>query len=271
MRYRAIRTLLSHPCWVQPCSRPGAHAAPGLVVGVDDDNLKWTDNTSAIVAVQRDIGFGADRVTLQWQPGQTFASGDQLTYLRRAQAAARLGQRIVLAVYGPASAPPVTQPEQDAFCSFAVDALSRARSIRDIVIWNEANSSLFWRPQAGAPAAYEALLADCYDRLHAFSKTVNVISSTSPHESPAPFVAALGAAYRASGRTLPIFDTFGHDAYPEVSSESPLAAHVGTASLDEGDYVRLLADIQAAFGGTGQPVPGAGNVPSGGFLPAGAV
>ena len=47
-----------------------AHGAPGLVIGVDDDNLKWTDNTGGIVGVQRDIGFSADRVTLQWQPGR---------------------------------------------------------------------------------------------------------------------------------------------------------------------------------------------------------
>ena len=122
----------------------------------------------------------------------------------------------------------------------------------------------------GAAAAYESLLADCYDQLHRFSKSVNGISSTSPHESPAASIAALGAAYRASARTLPIFDTYGHDAYPEVSSESPLASHAGELSLDEGDYVRLLAALTAAFGGTAQPVPGAGNVPSGGYLPAGA-
>ncbi len=69
----------------------------------------------------------------------------------------------------------------------------------------------------GAAAAYESLLADCYDQLHRFSKSVNGISSTSPHKSPAASIAALGAAYRASARTLPIFDTYGHDAYPEVS------------------------------------------------------
>ncbi len=144
-----------------------------------------------------------------------------------------------------------------------------ARNIHDIVIWDEANSAQFWKPQVGAPAAYETLLADCYDQLHRFSPSVNVITSLSPHENPAAFIAGLGAAYRASGRTLPIFDTYGHDAYPEVSSESPLATHAGALSLDEGDYVRLLADLDTAFGGTGQPVPGTGNVPAGGFLPAG--
>src|SRR3954467_5945966 len=157
-----------------------AHAGPGMFVGVDDDALKWTEDTPSVVANQRDLGAVAVRVTLQWQPGQTAANDDQRTYLRRAQAAARLGQRVVLSIFGPASSPPVAQPDQDAYCAFTVDSLSRARNIRDVVIWNEVNSALFWRPQQGAAAAYEALLARCYDALHRYSKTVNVISSTSP-------------------------------------------------------------------------------------------
>ena len=65
-----------------------------------------------------------------------------------------------------------------------------------------------------------------------------MITSTSPHEDPARFCAALGDAYRASGRTAPIFDTFGHNAYPETTRESPYATHPTLPSLDQGDYVR---------------------------------
>jgi hypothetical protein len=270
MQLRFLRIALLAACLLATVAVASARAGPNFVIGVDDDTLKWTEDTGSVVGVQRDLGALADRVTLQWAPAETTADGNQRTYLRRAQNAARLGQRIVLAIYGPASSPPIAETDQDQYCAFAVDALSRARNIHDIVIWNEANSGVFWKPQQGAAAAYESLLADCYDQLHRFSKSVNVISSTSPHESPAAFIAGLGAAYRASGRTLPIFDTYGHDAYPEVSSESPLASHAGGLSLDEGDCVRLLAALTAAFGGTAQPVPGAGNVPSGGYLPAGA-
>ena len=43
------------------------------------------------------------------------------------------------------------QPEaRTQYCSYVVDALSRAKSVNDVVIWNEANSALFWRPQQGA-------------------------------------------------------------------------------------------------------------------------
>lgn len=245
-----------------------ARAGSGLLIGVDDDTLKWTDGTQQVVAAEQALGFGTVRITLQWQPGQSALDQTGQTYIRRAQAAAKLGERVVLGVFGPASSPPTTQPMRDAFCAFIVDALSRARNIRDVVIWNEANSALFWQPQQGAAAAYEALLADCYDVLHKYRSSVNVISSTAPHEDPGAFILALGAAYRASGRTLPIFDTFGQDAYPEASDESPLTLHPPPSlSLDEGDYVRLMQALTQAFGGTAQPVPGAGNVPSVGNLP----
>ena len=101
--------------------------------------------------------------------------------------------------------------------------------------------------------AYEALLAECYDTLHKARRTVNVITSTSPHEDPGRFLLAAGAAYRASGRTAPLFDTLGHNAYPETSRESPLAVHAGVPSLDQGDYVaqrRTLAraEVHAILG-----------------------
>jgi hypothetical protein len=244
-----------------------ARGGPGLVLGADDDSLKWTEDTPKAVGDVQALGLGAARITLHWADGQTKLDDDGRTYLRRAQAAARLGVRVVLAVFGNAAAPPLTAEAQAAYCAYLTDALSRARNVRDVVIWNEANSALFWRPQQGSAAAYETLLATCYDALHKYRRQVNVISSTSPHENPAAFIAQLGAAYRLSGRTLPIFDTFGHDAYPEVSTESPLASHVGTPSLDQGDYVRLLQALTSAFDGTAQPVPGAGSVPAGGNLP----
>jgi hypothetical protein len=81
-----------------------------------------------------------------------------------------------------------------------------------------------------------------------------------PHDHPGRFVAALGAAYRASGRHERIFDSFGHNAYPNTNAESPLTVHAGGQSLDQGDYHRLMLRLTEAFAGTGQPVPGTANV-----------
>jgi hypothetical protein len=58
---------------------------------------------------------------------------------------------------------------------------------------------------------------------------------------------------------LPIFDTVGHNAYPDTSGESPSKHHTN-GSFDEGDLKSLLATLRQAFDGTGQPVPGDGGV-----------
>jgi hypothetical protein len=73
---------------------------------------------------------------------------------------------------------------------------------------NEANSPRYW-PATGGAAGYEALLARCWDVLHAIKSNMNVIDSTASHYDPARFILELGAAYRASGRQRPIVDTFG--------------------------------------------------------------
>ena len=237
-----------------------ASAGPGLILGVSDDDLKWTEDTKAVVTNQQTAGFKSVRVTLKWQPGQTKLDDDGRTYVRRAQSAAKLGHRVVVGIYGDPATPPAIPEFRTQFCSYAQDVLFRAKNVDDIVIWNETNSALFWRPQKEAPAAYEALLAECYDTLHKYRRTVNIITSTSPHEDPGRFLRELGVAYRASGRTLPIFDTLGHNAYPETSRESPLATHGGLPSLDQGDYVRLMEVLTAAFEGTAQPVPGSGSI-----------
>jgi hypothetical protein len=65
----------------------------------------------------------------------------------------------------------------------------------------------------------------------------------------------MGDAYRSSGRMRRLFDTVGHNAYPETSGESPLARHTND-SIDQGDYDRLLSVLHKAFDGTAQPVPG---------------
>jgi hypothetical protein len=88
---------------------------------------------------------------------------------------------------------------------------------------------------------------------------VNVIATSAPHARPGDWYRALGRAYRASARALPIFDTIGHNAYPETSAEAPSARH-RKRSIDEGDLDRLLRALDAGFAGTGQPLPGENGV-----------
>ena len=88
----------------------------------------------------------------------------------------------------------------------------------------------------------------------------NPSASGNISHSPANFYRKLGDAYRASGRARPIFDTVGHNPYPATNAERPWMRHATSTTIGEGDYDRLMAVLQEAFGGTGQPLPGQGSV-----------
>jgi hypothetical protein len=72
--------------------------------------------------------------------------------------------------------------------------------------------------------------------------------------SPVRFIRYLGAAYRASGRTLPIMDALAFHPYPNPSSaDDPLTKgyqwpNAGVPNLD-----RIEQAVWDAFEGTGQP------------------
>jgi hypothetical protein len=233
---------------------PSAAAASGLLVGVDDDSLKWYAHTGSLISIYSSLGVGAVRVTLDWEPGESFPTGTERTELQRVGGASQR-VRVVLAVTGPATAPPLDEGARASYCGFIANVLRRYPAIHDVAVWTEPNTSRFWQPRKGSAAAYENLLATCWDVLHGVSATVNLIATSAPHAKPGRWYEKIGKAYRASGRLLPIFGTVGHNAYPERSTESPSARH-GTGSIDQGDLDRLMASLRKGFGGTGQGVPG---------------
>jgi hypothetical protein len=248
-----------------------AAAGPKLFVGVDDD-VFLTDPAAAL-PVTHDLGMTAVRVTNAWYPGKR-----QITPTDTAQLArlTTTGMRVVLTVY--ARNPwlvPLNDYDRDQYCNYVGGILRNFPTINDVVIWNEPNLSYFWRPQfnndgsSAAPAAYEALLARCYDVLHAIRPGVNVIApATCPRgsdiawdpqnvsHSPGQFILGMGAAYRASGRQRPIFDTVGHHIYGTFSAERPWRVHSNSTAISEGDWGALMDALSQAFGGTAQRIPG---------------
>ena len=241
---------------------------PGFFVGFSEDMPRAIG--AEAVTPARDLGADAFRFTLQWASGKTrVADSDVADFEDAVRDTA--GMRAVLAVYGfgpNAQDAPKTEAARDQFCAYLRDALTRLPSIRDVVIWNEPNKIQFWSPQTGSPVAYEALLARCYDALHAAFPSVNVIgfalSSTgnddSLSHSPGAFIRAVGEAYRGSGRTRPLFDTAGHHVYGFTASERPWRRHIGSKVLSQGDWNKLMYNLWLAFDGTAQPIPGTGGV-----------
>src|SRR5437763_2289338 len=236
---------------------PAAHAGRHLLFGVDDDTLKWTPDPLPFLADAHDLGVGAVRVTLPWRGLRAAASDDAV--LTRLAAASSLTRIVVEIGGGPGSTPPRTRRQRAAYCSYVGSFLRSHRDIRDVVIWLEPNEPLFWRhPDA---RAYERLLARCYDVAHTVRPDVNVISSAGPHARvrgavpPGLWYRRVGDGLRASRRKRPLFDTVGHNAYPDSPFEGPWTTHDGP-SIDQGDYGKLLAALRTAYRGTAQPLPG---------------
>ena len=231
-----------------------AHAGSDLVIGVHDDRIKWTERPAPILGAMQALGLGGMRVTLEWRRGKRHLTTPEHDALRRAVAVHAGGVRIVLGVYGrPAEAPRGTAARED-YCRFVRNVLYRYGEIRDVVIWNEANSNTFWPSSAGAAADYAALLARCWDVLHQSMPNVNVLTTTAASHDPVAFIRGVGAAYRASGRQRPLFDAVGHNPYPLFPAESPAARH--EVYVGQGDYDRFVDALDESFAGTAQrPAP----------------
>jgi hypothetical protein len=262
--------VLALSCLLLGVAAGAARAGPNFFVGVDEDALK--SRPEQAVGVARDLGMSAFRITLPWYTGETKLAATDRSELQTA-VYGRAEMRVVLAVYGPFA--PITLALRDEYCTYVRNVLNEFPQINDVIIWNEPNLA-YWLPQfnsdgtSAAPAAYEALLAHCYDILHATRPTINVIAPATSlwgndnplavsnvSHSPVNFIREMGAAYRASGRDRPIFDTFGHHPHPGDASERPWKVHPGT-QISEGDLNKLVQVLRDEFLGTAQPVPGNG-------------
>ena len=225
-----------------------------IIVGVTDDTAKWMVRQDGIVGVHRDLRLMTVRVTIPWR-GQATPTPLQKVYFQRIRRMTQLNERVVLAVYNTAEQAPTSAKLRNRYCAFVQGAVKRIPLIHDVEIWNEANSPAYWPAAAGAPS-YTKLLARCYDVLHKRPYPINVITSTASRHDPANFIFGIGDAYRASNRARALFDTFGHNPYPENSAEHPSALHADSDLIGEGDYETLMNVLHTAFDGTAQPVPG---------------
>ena len=251
-----------------------ASASSNLFFGFSDDSLKY--EPAFAVPIARDIGAQAFRVTLLWSKGQTDLDPAQIANLDTVAGGAA-GMRVVVALYGKSNTDaPTDEASRTQYCTFARNLITRYPQVNDIVIWNETNKQFFWKPQydrkgaSAAPAAYVALLARCWEELHAYRPEVNLLAAaTSPRgndrpnarsnvsHSPGAFIRKMGKAFRALNLNHRIFDTVAHHGYGPFSSERPWKRHSTTSGLiSQGDYTALLTALQEAYEGTAQPLPG---------------
>ena len=258
-------------------ARPGgAEAAPGLVVGAVEDDVRASSLVEAEtkMARVRVSGFRAVRVTSYWRPGLAAPPDEEVAVLRNVtQAGARHGVRVYVTVMSPGSATtPLTDVARADFASYTAAIARAVPGVRHVIVGNEPNLNRFWLPQfdaegaSAAPAAYLRLLAQTYDALKAVSPSVRVYGGavsprgtdrpfgTRPTHSPTTFIRGLGTAYRASGRTQPVMDVFVIHPYMDNSSEPPTLAHPhpSNPTITIADYDKLVALLGEAFDGTAQ-------------------
>jgi hypothetical protein len=250
-------------------------AAAGPNIGFADDATKYAaDGGASLFGEMNAIGATSNRVAVFWNASQPSTIQDESFLDRMIPQAASHHIQVVFAIYPqkPTMAP-VTPDAVNAFCSYAVQVMRRYPYVTKVIIGNEPNQPAFWQPvfnsdgSPASPAAMEAVLASCYDQLKAYNPSIDVIgvglsprgnddpqASSDASISPVRWIADLGAAYRASGRTKPLFDEFSWHCYPDLNTDS---VELGYAWPNIGcvNAARLKLALYDAFNGTVQPVP----------------
>lgn len=254
----------------KPKPKPPTHAAvtvPAgpITFGVADDTGKFADDGGAWFDQQlKGANLTEERWTLQFT-GSTSSIGQEAFLDRAAPQAQKDGVKVELALYGS-----TTDGSQNAsaFCQWAgyVAGYVQKWGIQDFIIWNEPNTAVYWRgagSDPSVPAQYEALLASCYDSIKAANPNATVIGfGLSPRSNnpktqmaPIPFIAAVGQAYRASGRTKPLMDEMSIHPYPNPNSptDSPDVGYQNPDFYGIPNLDRVKQAVYDAFNGTAQP------------------
>jgi hypothetical protein len=250
----------------------GVAGAANPQIGFAEDATKYAnDGGNALFTEMNKLGTTTNRVAVFYNADAPTTIQDQAFLDRMMPVAQAHRIQVVFAIYPlkPTMAP--TNPAAaDAFCNYAVQVMQRYPYVRKVIIGNEPNQPRFWQPiwngsQPASPAAMEVVLASCYDKLKAFDPTLDVIgvglsprgnddpgASDNSSISPVRWIAALGAAYRASGRTKPLFDEWSWHCYPNVNTDE---VETGYAWPNTGcvNAARVKLALWDAFHGTGQP------------------
>jgi hypothetical protein len=252
----------------------GNAAAAPLRYGVADDWPKFHACGDVWWQSATDIGYQEFRMTVQWNEATPTVIPFQANIQAAIDCAKLNNLEPILAVYPQHPAAIGSNAGAQAQFATFVSLVGQAfPGVKDIIVGNEPNVNRFWQPQyrGGKDAAatdYEHTLAQSYDALKTVRPDAIVwgpaISSrgndhanatSNPSHSPVWFIKYLGDAYRASGRTKPIFDEFDMHPYPPVQDSAPFSKpfqwpQAGAANLD-----RVKQALWDAFNGTAQPTP----------------
>lgn len=278
LRYLALRsaavafngTVAATPATTTTSTPPLGPNTP-KAYGVADDTGKFAEDAGkAVYASLRAAGMTENRWTLVWGGAST---PDHNAFLDRAvPAASNAGIGIIFSLVPTPTSPPLPLQEgfADDFCAWAGRVAKNYPQVKRIIIGNEVNAARFWPQRDGGTGVYYQTLKTCYDKLKEVSGAIQVIGmglapravSRPASTAPLDFIRAIGAAYRADGRTAPIMDALAIHPYPNPNAKPPPppakggyedAGFFGVTQLD-----RVKAALTTAFAGTGQPTTAGG-------------
>jgi hypothetical protein len=273
LRSLGVRTACAAAC-AAALVLPGL-ASAGIGFGASEDATKYAeDGGAALFQRMRDLGMTENRVAVFWNANQPSTIQEQDFLDRMIPVANRLNIRIVFSVQPqPALAFATDQTQRIAlFAAYLKKLAQRYPSVQDFVICNEPNERRFLQPQHGPDGSirsaptYEAILAASYDALKAVNPDIDVAGlavspdgndgkpgSDNESVSPVRFIAAVGQAYRGSGRTAPLMDTVDIHVYAGKNNWALIKQrrwpNAGGADLD-----RIRQAFWDAFHDTGQPL-----------------
>ena len=178
-----------------------------------------------IVGVHRDLRLMAVRVTVPGSRDRRGRPGCRRSTSSASRRMIQLNDRVVLAVY---NAPRTRRrrAERNQYCAF----LQGRRAAHPLSTTSRSGTRRTRRRTGRSGAARRRTGRSSHAATTCFTRRpapINVISSTASRHDPAGFIFARRRTYRAVGRTRPLFDTFGHNPYPENSAEPPCAVPRG--------------------------------------------
>jgi hypothetical protein len=267
-----LKSLFAALLAVAALTLAGSAGADPMRYGVADDWPKFHPCGDIWWTSVKDIGYQDVRMTVQWDAGAPTVIPFE-SNLKLAIDCAKLNDvRPILVIY-PAkpSAIGSNAAMQVQFATFVSLVGQAFPDVQDFIVGNEPNVNRFWQPQyvGGRDAAatdYEHTLAQSYDALKSVRPDSivwgpgvssrgndNADAASNPSHSPVWFIKYMGDAYRASGRSTPIFDEFNFHPYPPTQDTDTFSKkfqwpQAGAANLD-----RIKQALWDAFNHTGQP------------------
>ncbi len=276
------RALAAFAAALVALSIAAAASADNIVWGVNDDAGKYEHGQGPFWSTLLGVGMTSDTMTLHWdETTATGFEGDDAALVGTAlDAAAAAGVSVTFDVYPRHSSALASPVNAGRFATWVAAVARSYAQVREFVVMNECNTSLFTNPQyvSGknvSAARCGAFLAAAYDALKAVDPTIFVWGlGLSPRGNPVPtdksspratnpvdWLRFLGAWYRSSHRSKPLMDGLDLHPYPIPQSLPFETGYPGRTSFSVTNLPRAYQAFYDAFNGTGQPTVGPGRLP----------